>query len=183
MMNKFNEIIQAACLLMAASRITTTLEIKRYLRAKYPSEQWTQAEISKAMDNALKGAIPNLKYEILDDDNFRTYFTTASIYPTDNSSKKATTGKKKKVVVESPPKAISKSEMADLIKNSKGNFMRITFVKKTNGKVRIMNCNHKTGAVTSLGHINVKERGKDIKQIDPHTLRGLRLNGKTYIVK
>lgn len=86
----------------------------------------------------------------------------------------ATTGSTKK---------ISRTEMVEVMKNSKGRFMTVTFTKQDKSD-RSMNCQVRKGtALTGLGYLPVTERGQGLKNVDPRTLKTVKLNGITYIAK
>jgi hypothetical protein len=77
----------------------------------------------------------------------------------------------------------SRTEIVDIIINTRGRIFTVTYVKK-NGKTRVMNCNKKDAAATSLGYLRVwdmQKRGN--RTVDPRTVTALAFNGRKYQVK
>lgn len=82
------------------------------------------------------------------------------------------------------PKHASRTEIVDLINNSNGKIMSITYTK-TDGTERVMNCQKPKGDTsTNLGYIlvnDMQEKGdKKTKSVDPRTISRLKLAGKVY---
>lgn len=184
-MNKkhVKQVRKAAILLMATSGRTTTLEIKNYLRATKPKQKWSQMIISQTMIDIFNSdKIDNLTY--VDNGKFREYFLSVPIAPT-TPNKSKTKAKTKNKVVAKDVKAtkISKSKAVSLIKESKGRFFTVKFLKKDKS-VRILNGNVKlANFMNNQGYINVKEKNGDQRQINPRTIQELRISGSLYTVK
>jgi len=82
------------------------------------------------------------------------------------------------------PKHASRTEIVDLINNSNGRIMSITYTK-VDGTERVMNCQKQKGDTsTNLGYIlvnDMQEKGdKKTKSVDPRTISQLKLGGKVY---
>jgi len=157
---------KAAELLIDVRGNTTTLEVKKYLR----KQNWrvSQQEVSDIMDKMLG-------LTFTDNGTYRTY-EYVTITPTVMKAKKIKKDKK-----------ISKSKMVDLMENAGGKFITVTFEKK-NGDTRTMNCRVDTAQfMNSQGYINVHEnggsKGTRYRQVNPRTLLGLKINGKSYLRK
>lgn len=169
-MNLQKQVGKAAKLLVAATGTTSTLEIKNYLRAKYPGERIVQTDVSNAM-------MQETDFDYQDNGVYRTYTlkkkTKASIKATKQSNS-VTSGQLNR---------ISKTAAVELIKKSKGRFFTVTFEKKT-GDVRVLNGTVKADTfMNNQGYINVKESNGDIRQINPRTITELKINKECYIVK
>ena len=81
-------------------------------------------------------------------------------------------------------KHASRTEIVDIINNSNGKIMSITYTK-VDGEVRVMNCNKPKGDTsTNLGYIlvnDMQEKGpKKTKSVDPRTITRLKFDGKIY---
>ena len=81
---------------------------------------------------------------------------------------------------------ISRKKALSLIKESKGRFFTVVFVKK-NGKDRVMNCKFMPIQDNEeIGYIKVKDvsLGKKctscIRSVNIQTLKSLKINGKEY---
>lgn len=78
---------------------------------------------------------------------------------------------------------INKTDLIDVIKESKGKFFSCTWNKKSreertiNGKVTSGKFSNK------LGYIVVRTGKNEYKLVDPRTLKAARINGINYIVK
>lgn len=82
-------------------------------------------------------------------------------------------------------KKTSRTEIVDMINNSSGRIMSVTYTK-VDGTQRVMNCQKPKGNTsTNLGYIlvnDMQEKGKKkTKSIDPRTIISLKTAGKTYI--
>lgn len=80
-------------------------------------------------------------------------------------------------------KHASRTEIVDMIRNSAGKIMTITYTKK-GGETRVMNCNRSNGPATNLGYIlvnDMQEKGdKKTKSVDPRTITEFKFGGKVY---
>lgn len=78
---------------------------------------------------------------------------------------------------------LSRTAMVELMKNSKGHFMTVTFITNEGDK-RVMNCKvRKDVILTNLGYLNVNENNKGIKSVNTRTLLTLKINGTLYTAK
>lgn len=77
-------------------------------------------------------------------------------------------------------KTISKTKAVEMITASKGRFFTVTFTKK-NGEERTMNGNLK--AITKLGYITMNVPKEGPKNVDPRTLKMIKVNGTICKVK
>jgi hypothetical protein len=80
---------------------------------------------------------------------------------------------------------VSRTALVDLMRyQSNGRFLTVTFQKK-NEEERTMNCKVAKGqTLTNLGYLPVKEtRTKSFKNVDPRTLRSVRIGGTVFQVK
>lgn len=180
MNKKERELVKkAAEVLIATSEVTTTLQIKKYLRVVEPNRSWFQDDISKAMiEIESSKEIPGLKFD--DNGQFREYSLCILQKITDEKVKKVKKPKVVKPVL--PDVKISRSKMVKLMKESKGSFMTVTF-KKIDNSVRVMNGNVKLANFMNLmGYINFKERNGDLRQVNPKTLISLKVKGQTYVI-
>ena len=144
----------------------TTLDIKEELRKRYPTERWYQSDVSSAMNYIYaSGALPNLQYN--DNGKYREY-NIPQVKPTYNPATVS---------------YVAKTKLLEVLKDTKGRFFAITWIKK-DGTERTIN-----GKVTklkfqnSLGYIVVKTKDKEYKLVDPRTLVKAIVNGINYIVK
>ena len=80
-------------------------------------------------------------------------------------------------------KHASRTEIVDMIRNSGGKIMTITFTKKDGG-TRVMNCNRSNGPATNLGYFlvnDMQEKGKKkTKTVDPRTITDFKFGGRVY---
>lgn len=82
------------------------------------------------------------------------------------------------------PKHASRTEIVDMINNSNGKIMSVTYTKK-DGTTRVMNCNKPKGdTATNLGYIlvnDMQEKGESkTKSVDPRTITQLKFEGRVY---
>ena len=77
-------------------------------------------------------------------------------------------------------KTISKTKAVDLINETKGRFFTVTFMKK-DGKERTMNGNRK--GITNLGYISMNVPKVGVRNVDPRTLKTIKVSGVIYKVK
>jgi hypothetical protein len=87
-------------------------------------------------------------------------------------------------------KAISKKKALDLIQNNKGRFFTATFVKKTDGSVRVMNAQYLPGQTISGDTVKVKDAalcrsnpGNCIRSFDLSTVHQIKIGGNLYKIK
>lgn len=75
---------------------------------------------------------------------------------------------------------IGKEKAVELINNSKGRFITVTFKKKDN-TIRSMNCIRITKNKDSLGYIAVYDvQKKKYRKVNSQTITSLTLNKKSY---
>lgn len=151
---KIEQVLNTANFLTESNGATTTLEIKNHLIKTVPHVNWEQKFVSKAMD--LLEA--NGDFEIADDNG--TYRTYTFVNKTMKESRK---------------------KIIEMIKANTGKFITITFIKKSDNTKRVMNCQY-IGTDPSYGNLLVLEKGNH-KQIDPHTIVGLKANKTELVVK
>lgn len=76
---------------------------------------------------------------------------------------------------------VNKTQASELLKNSGGKFVTITFTKKNN-QPRTINCIIPKKQTSSLGYLTVKERGKDYKNVNLQTISAFKANRQNYTV-
>jgi len=75
---------------------------------------------------------------------------------------------------------ISKKQATNLMLDSKGKFFSVTNMKK-NGEVR----DYKSSKLNGLmyGNLNIVEKGKGYRNVNPDTVLSLRINKQVYQVR
>lgn len=142
---------------------TSTLDIKLKCRELY-SDRFYQTDVSDVMSGLGQIAIPNLVFT--DNGKYRIY------------SINDTTPRKSKVV-----HVVSKTKLVELIKNSKGKFFTITFIKK-DGEERTVNAHVKqSNLMNNLGYIQIKTGKNEIKLVDPKRILKLEIEGMSFVSK
>lgn len=169
-----NEVEKVAMSLCEAQNRVTTLEIKVALRTKFPQYSWEQADISNVMQNLyLEG-----KFTYTDTGSFRIYEAVATRIKTKPKGSKKLSN------------ALSKTDAYNMIVNSKGKFMVVTFITKK-GSERVLLCQYsKDTKQTPLGYVTVKDvnamRNKNIrpyKNVNLQTLKEIKTGGVTHKVR
>lgn len=74
---------------------------------------------------------------------------------------------------------IGKEKAVELINNSKGRFITVTFITKNN-KTRTMNCVKSKKTKDKLGYLTVKEVGGGYKNVNSQTISELKLDKTSY---
>lgn len=182
-------VVKAANELVVANNTFSTLELKLKLRKDEPSFYWTQATVSAIMDDLSKQG----KYTYTDNGTFRTYSDPARKAPVVNKVVKTVTKTAtpvKKSIVTTNGTKISRTKALDLMKNSKGHFFTVEFMKK-DGSTRILNGQWvKNQTEMHLGYILVKESAKlkakvkePIRNVNLQTLKALKIDGQVYQVR
>lgn len=167
-MNKKKLVLEMAQELIEKNTTTTTLEVKLQLRNKYPNEDWFQDFVSETLDKAQKKQkIEGLSYS--DNTRFKTYFIdTVQVNTLAN------------VIHEIK---VSRTELVDLIKNSKGKFITVGFVK-ADGSERFINGQIvKDNFMDDLGYIKFRESNGQKKRVNPRTVFEVKLSGQVYKLK
>tara|TARA_R110000851_G_scaffold78000_5_gene172084 strand:+ start:20463 stop:20990 length:528 start_codon:yes stop_codon:yes gene_type:complete len=175
MLNKVTAVESTVGLLISVRGNCTTLEVKKYLRTAY-SMKIKQQEVSDIMAQ-MTGL------DFTDNGKYRTY-VMANVQPILSQSKKVKKDKKK---ISSDKKKVSKSKMVEMMKNTKGRFITVTFRKK-NGDSRTMNCQvDNSHFMNAQGYINVSEnkgkKGRVYRQVNPRTIMGLKIDNQHFIRK
>ncbi len=98
------------------------------------------------------------------------------------STKKSITAKKAVKTVKQATKKISSTKAVELMKNSGGRFVGVSFVTNK-GKDRVIN--GRFVSVSNLGYVKINEtKSKNnpggIKSVNTRTLKGFTCNGETY---
>lgn len=79
---------------------------------------------------------------------------------------------------------IGRTKAVELIKNSKGRFFSITFVKNEDGSDRTINGVFSSKNTSSdLGYLLICERGNGLRNVDTRTIKSLTISGKEYSVR
>lgn len=180
--NKINlkmkkSIKEAAEQLIKTNGSTTTLEIKTKLRTDLPFNYWTQSNISDVMSEYSNSGA----FDFSDNGTYRTY----SFPVVKKSITKKVVVTKKSVPTHVSGK-ITRKKALDLMKNNKGRFFTVTFVKQ-DGTNRVLNGQYVKGQNPSpAGYVLVKESGKlktgqnPIRNVNLQTLKLLTIAGTTY---
>jgi hypothetical protein len=78
---------------------------------------------------------------------------------------------------------VSRTEMLNRIEANKGKFFTVTFTPSS-GEERTINCNHKVGASTATGYLNVYSvQDKGIRNIDTRTIKYVNIENELLEVK
>lgn len=203
---KIKRIQKAALAMIHLKGSATTLEIKEQLRITHPDKKWNQTDVSLVMLDFEKSSSDLTS---TDNGQYKTYYlnNTVSAKPASpvKSTKKKVSKTAKVAKVAKPKKVkkttatkkdrpqpviditgadkISKTAAVELIRNSKGNFFTVGFVK-TDGDVRYLNGVVKaSNFMNSQGYINVTESNGNKRQINPRTILALKISKKTYVTK
>lgn len=166
----------------------STLEVKEALRNQYPNDIWNQADVSTAVSE-IHDEMDNLTYR--DNGTFRIYSYVSPLIQQGilkaqtKAVAKATNKKPKAQVVK---KRCSRTSAVEHIRNTKGKFFTVTFIKQ-NGDERTINGNVRGGKEFSnnLGYIRVKEnyqQGTTARHrlINPQTIKKLKVGNVVYTV-
>lgn len=82
-----------------------------------------------------------------------------------------------------PVKKISRTEMLARIEANKGKFFTVTFIPSS-GEERTINCNHKVGASSATGFLNVYSvQDKGLRNIDTRTIKYVNIENELLEVK
>lgn len=179
-MNKITTIKDAAEELLEKNGVVTTLEIKNYLRKKFPARQWTQALISQVMQAVFQlQKIVGLNF--YDNGTYREYYIGSKKPSQPVKGKKSKTTKSK---TNMKVATISRTNAIDKILNSKGRFFTVSWTKK-NGEPRTLNCQKAAGAdVTPFGYIRVNRTArKGQALVDTRTINQLSIGNNVYKVR
>lgn len=190
--NKAIILSEAAKLLIEQNGSTTTLDLKNYVRLVFPSTTWTQEEVSTMMDSFYKNqSILGLSYTY--NGTYRKYYTelntktvsstvSSTVTTKDTKTKKKVQSKKvssKKVA----KKKVSRSAAVEMIKETKGKFFGVTFIK-TDGSERTLNCHVSSkDFMDNTGYIRCTTSKGEIKRINPRTLISVSVGGVLTKVK
>jgi hypothetical protein len=80
-------------------------------------------------------------------------------------------------------KKINRTELVELVKNTKGKFFTVTFTK-LNGAERTINGNVKSNCLTNLGHIRIYSmKDKGYRNVNSRTIKSVSFQSINYIVK
>jgi hypothetical protein len=159
--------------LLKANNTVTTLEVKTELRVQYPDFFWTQADVSQYMDTLSTSGM--LSYT--DNGTYRTYSIKGTKVNAPLKAPRKNTKTQSNV--------LSRKDALTKIQNNRGHYFTATFVKKSDGSVRVLNCQYdKSLNTTPSTQIKVKAgSGQGIKSINLNTLSELRIAGSVYKVK
>ncbi len=193
-----SEILLAANQLATANNTFTTLEVKTALRRG--GFKVTQNQVSIALADAATAGT----YTYSDNGTYRVYsltnptvavakpasgkrgLTKGSATALAAGAKAALTRAKNKGAktgTATPSNTISKSKALDMMKNSKGKFFTVEFIKKEDGSLRKMNCQFVS--LSPLGYVLVKEASKlktkvnANRNVNLQTLQSITMNGVT----
>ena len=75
---------------------------------------------------------------------------------------------------------ISKTKAVSLINNSKGKRFTVVFTKQ-DGTIRTINGSRKNQ--TPLGYITISVPNKGYRNVNPNTMKELRINGSVYKIR
>lgn len=167
---------------------TTTLAVKEQLRILYPDKKWNQTDISMAMiDISNENNVP-----FTDNGKYRTYFepgtnvNPVTLPATKTKAKKNDVKKTKKSNVLDLTNAIkiSKSNAVQKIKDSKGRFFTVGFIKADGKTERFLNGVVKaSNFMNNQGYINVTESNGNKRQVNPKTIFALSIGKVIYKTK
>lgn len=167
----------AASDLAKANNTFTTLELKTKLRIEHSEFVWNQGTVSSIMMDL---ATSN-KFTFVNNGTYRIYSTPVASLPARQvklSSKAKQTAK------------ISRVKALEMMKNNKGRFFTVTFIKK-DGTTRVLNGIYVKDQIPSqLGYVLVKDaklmktKAKEqIRNVNLQTLATIKIAGNTYQVK
>lgn len=144
-------VLDAATKLLKANNTVTTLEIKTELRTSVTTSSLysTQDNVSSAMQELEQEG----KFIFVDTGVYRIY--------SDPQKTVTPTTTKQQIVNTVATSRVSTRKALDLIRNSKGHFFTVEFIKQDDNKLRTMNCQYLSGQdIDPLGVIKVKEASK-----------------------
>lgn len=179
-------LVQSTALeLCKANNTFTTLELKIKLRTEHPEFVWNQGTVSSIMMD-----LANLnKFTFINNGTYRIY-SNPSILLT-----KTITPLKKQVALPSLSKGrqtakITRTKALEMMKNNKGRFFTVTFVKQDKTERTLNGIYVKDQTPSPLGYIIMKEAKlmksgakEQIRNINLQTLKSIKIAGKTYQVK
>jgi hypothetical protein len=151
------EIKAVATRLILENGKTTNLDVKNQLRDEFPTGNWTQKKISKAMHQLVKEG----KFSSEDLGSWHEF--------THNSTR----------IVEKK----SRTKVIDDLKGSGGKFVTVLFEKNDKTTRMIYGKVHSGNFMNTLGYINFHSSKGGIKQIDPKKIIALKTKGTDIIVK
>lgn len=183
----------------------TTLELKMELRNQYPAIMWYQYQHGQVMgvSNLFHELVREGKFKsVADNGTYQTYMPSSTINVARNNTttnnlvttiKKANPVKKaasKKTTTVAPTVKgikIARSKALDLMKNNKGHFFTVTFIKQ-DSTTRTLNGQYvKDQTLSPLGYVLVKEASKlktgeknPIRNVNLQTLQSLKIKGQVY---
>lgn len=164
----------------------TTLEVKMYLREKYPNEVWDQSLVRKAVDYFVNEDV--LIFESIPD--FRIF----SVIKSQSKKVMAQTTKTQVTVI---AEAISPSALVIKIEENKGKLTTVKFIKDSDKQERVANGIFVTR--TALGNVQMqeykylkakkagiinaenKDKYHEFTQILPKNILEVRVGGKCYV--
>lgn len=187
--------------LLKANNTVTTLEVKVELRKTDPEFYWDQATVSRMMDELYQDNVVTYT----DNGTYRIYSQTVTPNPTVVASTQAIVSGSVQSTPQKPTKQpvkrITKTKALDLIRNSKGHFFKVVFVKKEDGKERTLNGQYvKDQTPSPLGLVRVKEASlmkqfkkegtlanipskSVIRSFNINNLKSLGIGGETYKIR
>lgn len=151
------EIKAVATRLILEKGSTTNLDVKNQLRDEFPTGDWTQKKISKAMHQLVKEG----KFSSEDLGSWQEF--------KQNSSR----------VIEKK----SRTKLIEDLKSSGGKFVTVLFEKNDKTTRMIYGKVHSTNFINTLGYINFYSSKGGVKQINPKKIIALKTKGTDIIVK
>lgn len=178
------DVLYAANQLCIANNTVTTLEIKNFLRKKFPNKRCTQDFVSKTMiDYANEG-----RFTFNDNGTYRVYSSKLSGTVQAGSAITVSNSQTSKTNKNMNTKRISRTTAINLMRNSKGQFFTVEF-QKQDGTLRTLNGQYMKDQKLNSSYVLVKESGKlktgsnPIRNVNPDTLKVLKIGGETYRIR
>lgn len=202
----------AAAFLIKKNGSTTTLEIKDSLRERFPKMSWTQDQVSQEMQEIYdNNEFKDLQFE--DTGEFRVYHLglptlsrkdqiDPNVVLNSNPQQVNASGNTgntqgwspSQTVTKVPKKTkavkpvgtttnLSRTAIVDLMKESKGRFYTVTFIKKDKTVRTINGQTKKSNFMDNLGYINFRESNGNQRRVNPQTITEISISGNVYKVK
>lgn len=169
-MNLKKQVKKALQHLIKKNGQTTTLDVKLYLRKKFPTESIKQLDVSQACD-VMHSTIKGFAFytDTNGADSYRVYY---NLNGKQKSKKKGTMQK------------ITRTKLIDLIINSKGRMLTINYNSKSgsNGD-GTSTTNGQYKSLTAMGYHQIKNPKKGIRSFMATELNWAKINKVKYVVK
>lgn len=208
-------VYQVADAICAKTNKLSTKQLKLELRNQYPDETWNKYDNGQGVSELFHELVKEGKFvSVYDNGTYQTYASpkykisnrkgagfiadmeeaiTNLSQPTGViviKSVKKTTKTNKTKATSSADGRISRVKARDLMKNNKGRFFTVTFIKKEDNTERTMNCQYLSNQAPNNSFIKVKDQALHkvnptncIRSFDLNTLKKLSIGGKKYNVR